>query len=88
MNHILRFWILILSFTVGMGAFGYLGVTFATFISPEIAILTPDRDNQLVAAAVALGSLAVFIWMVLADGSTADTTPEQPETDDGYEDRF
>lgn len=71
-----------------MGAFGYLGLTFATFISPEIAILTPDRDNQLIAAAVALGSLAVFIWMVLADGSTADTTPAQPEADDDSGDMF
>jgi hypothetical protein len=81
MGQIARFWLLVLSFTVGCLAFGYLFVSFATFISPDLAFVTTDRNTRLLVIAVALASLGVFVWAFTAFGAPESETASDTEED-------
>lgn len=81
MRQIARFWLLIGSFTVAALSFGYLSLTFLTFLAPDVALLTTGTSERLFVTGVALGSLAVFIWAFsFIRGPKSEGVPEQ---DDG-----
>jgi hypothetical protein len=83
MRQIARFWLLILSVTVGCLAFGYLFLSFATFIAPDIAFVTTDTNTRLLIIAVALVSLAVFVWAFTAFGGPEPESPPDADDDEG-----
>jgi len=86
MRRIARFWLLVLSFTVGCLAFGYLFLSFASFIAPDLSLLTTDPNTQLLVIAVALVSLGVFVWTVTALGAPEpETAPEADEDESNRE---
>lgn len=83
MRQVARFWMLIGSFTVGVLTSGYLFLSFASFIAPDISLVTTTMEERLLVTAVALLSLGVFIWTFsFAGGPTPQTRPEQEDEDE------
>jgi lycopene cyclase domain-containing protein len=54
MRQIARFWLLVLSFTAGCLAFGYLFLSFVAFVAPDSSLVTTARNDRLLAVALAL----------------------------------
>lgn len=84
MRQVVRFWMLILSVTVGFVSFTYLFLSFASFISPEVPLVTTGTEERLAVMGVALVSLAVFIWaFVFAGGPGPESVPQEGDESKG-----
>lgn len=62
MNQFLRFWLLFLSFGVGITAFGYL---FSSFLFPDADVVFTGPVVRLTVIFVGLVAMGLFIWMLL-----------------------
>lgn len=73
MNPLVRFWVLSLSLTVCLAAFGYLTVSFV-FPAPEL--VQAGTERRLVATVLSLAGMGVFVWTALF--ASSDTREDVP----------
>lgn len=78
MNQIVRFWILIVTFTIGFGAFGYL---FVSFWEPDAYLVTTGTEVRLAATAIALVGIGLFTWAAVFAGSSEPGTIASQSSD-------
>ncbi len=80
MNYWVRFWVIVLSLITGIGALGFLVLSF---VFPEASLFrAASSQERLLVAIVGVVAVGVVVWssVTFGDGVTENQPPEHERT--------